>query len=487
MKTSFLKNSKLKKSIVTCALASVIMTSLTIAPAHFLGSSVAEAHYMTSMQEWKFGQKALEEYHRVYSDVMDGQESQLTYIEEQLVMTNHSKLQNYFDFHRDCGKTYKRTLDFPELSTEPSINSYSLPGGVTIVTNGMWKMIYHDQSYLDGDRLNHSFDENSEMAFVLGHEFGHFEKEHFLKKFDSETNWNVLLSVGSQNANAGYMTQELAQAGLNFIQKLMHRQNSLDNEYEADAESLEFSSNSQDYSAAGGIIFFNDLLKYENAHPFQDSWEYPHPDTINRRERVADFIKKQSGNRVTFSTDYEKAYLDNNEINISKSDRENIAWAGNIAKAIDLDVTHLMFAPYITISRPYNANNKDNDNLHYYYDSKEKTNVYGLHRNASNEMQGYILLGTIDGNYAHYDNLARKNNGEKVVIRYDDKTEATSTTAEQKNFEKVKELGIAINKDMKFNCVKEDNRDKISTINASYDLAKDNHLSHTKLKNQKDN
>lgn len=308
-----------------------------------LSCNVSFAHYMSSEQERQFGEAAVREYARqTNTRDMSPRVQELEDIQFKLSANNSVLSRDY----KYAGRYLQDVLIWSDMS----VNAQSFPGGITLINQGMWNFIFTDNARTDdwkNDQVNHVAATKNAMAFVVAHEFGHFANEDFLRKNDAEQNLSMFYSLLGQNTDP---TAQLAGMTQDFVSKMTHRGNSAKYEHQADQKALEFTENSWDYNAGGGLIFFDRLLKLEDkSNDKKDSYEYPHPLTQNRFDRVCDFIKDQSAGRVVIDSTGKVKIENKPFVSVSDhtgvSDREQTFQdAGAIAKAIKFDVNYIVYA-----------------------------------------------------------------------------------------------------------------------------------------------
>ncbi len=139
---------------------------------------------------------------------------------------------------------------------EDSPNAFALPGGAILVTSG----------------LIAKAESENELAFVLGHELGHFHNRDHLKALGRGVLFNLILSMGGMSG--GEAVSLLGTTGL-----LTERHFSRDQERAADRFGLELLYKEYGH-VAGGTDFFKklssrsdaggNLAKFADTHPVSE-------------------------------------------------------------------------------------------------------------------------------------------------------------------------------------------------------------------------
>jgi len=135
----------------------------------------------------------------------------------------------------------------------PHVNAAAMPGGVILVTSGLLEKVRAEQ----------------ELAFVLGHELGHFQGRHHLRRLGRGFAWSlglaVLLGSGAPTPDLGHLAAGLTARGFDREQ-----------EGEADAFGLELVH--AEYGTVGSSLDFferldedgflaEELAAYLSTHP----------------------------------------------------------------------------------------------------------------------------------------------------------------------------------------------------------------------------
>ncbi|MFK8051815.1 MAG: M48 family metallopeptidase [Woeseiaceae bacterium] len=150
-----------------------------------------------------------------------------------------------------------------EITDNPEPNAMALPGGLIIVTSGLLE----------------SIESENELAFVLGHELGHFRNRDHLRRMGRLTLLGILYTAVSRSGDIGFNISELTLRGFNRQQ-----------EAEADQFGLELT-----YALYGHVNaswhFFERLD--QSSQGFMTGYLDSHPQTAAR----IDDIKQTAYNR----------------------------------------------------------------------------------------------------------------------------------------------------------------------------------------------
>ena len=293
----------------------LVITLLTTSVTFF---SSVEAHLLSCAEEYGIGNEAITQY-RAENNVESS--PKLNQIMSVLLEANTNR-QN----------TDQRKFQEIELSNENTVNAFSFPGGWTIVTEQM-------MDYTNGGS------EDSTLAFVVGHEYGHFINEDYLRKYDKQFGTSTLFDwAGAFGGFNGPYDQLYADAAKDLLTTLNARQMNFRTEQQADEKAFELLCNTEEYSPGGGAVFFHRLVEDEKVTgKVKQNFTYPHSASDVRLKRVLDQMKKISKGRVEFKNN--KFYLDgklfgptgvvppSSDGKLTGIERTYIL-AGNIAKAI---------------------------------------------------------------------------------------------------------------------------------------------------------
>lgn len=204
------------------------------------------------------------------------------------------------------------------------INAYSVPGGHIYVTKG----IVEKATFVD------------ELAFVIGHEFGHDMNEHYMKTIDDIGKAEVGVAILGSIFKVKQSTMNWTYT---FTYIAMRRGYGFAKEHEADRYGFQLLADSG-YNVGGGAVFFHKLLIMEQKNQNRSTtlsnevgnYLSPHPKSDTRLNEQLDFIKDFSKGHVSVSDS--KIYIDGKfafaPIGTQKCDRYERAYliAGNIAR-----------------------------------------------------------------------------------------------------------------------------------------------------------
>ncbi len=205
-----------------------------------------------------------------------------------------SELDRYI---QNLGKEMAKVTHRPGLPYEfkvldtPVVNAFAVPGGYIYFTRGI--LAY--------------FNNEAELAGVMGHELGHIAARHSAVQYSRSTLANLGLGVGSMLSERFRQYAGLAQFGVGMLFLKFSR----DNERQADDLAVEYSIKTG-YEAQAMADFF-ETLKRLNPGSGQSAlpqWFSTHPNPENRvqavREKSAAWKVKASGSRYVYNA---KSYL----------------------------------------------------------------------------------------------------------------------------------------------------------------------------------
>lgn len=322
-----------------------------------MNSSVVEAHFMTSAEERSIGQNAVAQVEQKYDTSVD---DDLIEIQRRLILCNPAYL-NWND------GAHKRWLAPMKMYHSDSPNAFMLPGGYSYMADSMVNFMntvqndgYINKHYLRPMNKSNIYN-TSAVAFVMGHEFGHWAGKDHLETYDKQFGLNMLLSFFG--GNAGSVGGMVAQtAGVNIVDTLIDRQMSFNQEKGADEWGLKFLENVPEYSIGGALMKFDRFLRLEEIR-FPDgkrpkNFRNPHPQTMKRYQRVIKYIENSSNGRVKI--DNGDLYVDNQLIPLDgRADvvsKERVFYvAGQIATAIKKDMFHPRNLKFVSVPKSIDA------------------------------------------------------------------------------------------------------------------------------------
>jgi len=184
---------------------------------------------------------------------------------EQYGIYNDQNLQNYIS---ELGKRFAPITHRPELPYSfkvldtDVINAFAVPGGYVYFTRGI--LTY--------------FNDEAQLAGVLGHELGHVTARHSAKQMSRAQIFQIGLGVGSILSESVRKVSGIANFGVGMLFLKFSR----DNERQADDLGVEYSSK-VGFDANGMAEFFETL---ERMHPKDGNalpaWFSTHPNPENR-------------------------------------------------------------------------------------------------------------------------------------------------------------------------------------------------------------
>ena len=322
-----------------------------------MNSNVVEAHFMTSAEERSIGQNAATQVEQKYDTSVD---DDLIEIQRRLILCNPAYL-NWND------GAHKRWLAPMKMYHSDSPNAFMLPGGYSYMADSMVNFMntvqndgYINKHYLRPMNKSNIYN-TSAVAFVMGHEFGHWAGKDHLETYDKQFGLNMLLSFFG--GNAGSVGGMIAQtAGVNIVDTLVDRQMSFNQEKGADEWGLKFLENVPEYSTGGALMKFDRFLRLEEIR-FPDgkrpkNFRNPHPQTMKRYQRVIKYIENSSSGRVKI--DNGDLYVDNQLIPLDgRADvvsKERVFYvAGQIATAIKKDMFHPRNLKFVSVPKSIDA------------------------------------------------------------------------------------------------------------------------------------
>lgn len=369
-----------KKIILTGILSATFSIGLgfTLAPNAICG--VAEAHFMSSAEEHSIGQSAVQKVEAEYETSFD---DDLAYIQRRIVESNPEYLNVNDGVH-------KRWLSPMKMYHSDSPNAFMLPGGYGYMADSMVNFMntYQNDGYINNNRTRYLNGANiyntSAVAFVMGHEFGHWAGKDHLEGYDKQFGLNFL--VGIFGGQAGSIGGAMAQSfGVNLVDTLIDRQMSFNQEKGADEWGLKFLENVPEYSTGGALMKFDRFLRLEEIR-YPDgkrpkNFRNPHPETQKRFDRTMDYIRKSSNNRVDVIGS--ELYVDGTKIPVyGREDivqRERVFYiAGQIAAAIKHDMFHERNVHFVPVPDSPVASDRNKENEGYLFvvnDAQTETKI----------------------------------------------------------------------------------------------------------------
>lgn len=187
---------------------------------------------------------------------------------------------------RHVGRRLARMCDRQEVDYEfyvldtEEVNAFAAPGGFIFVTRGLMATIADD----------------SELAFVLGHEIGHVVRKHSLHEIQKSLMISGVLTLFL----SGKTVSDNQWLGL--VNGLVSMKRSRSNEYEADWQGVNLTVLSG-FSPFGSVSFFGKLEKLSGSGGSRTldkvaAFFSTHPPTPDRINRARDVMKEFSGRTI---------------------------------------------------------------------------------------------------------------------------------------------------------------------------------------------
>jgi predicted Zn-dependent protease len=167
----------------------------------------------------------------------------------------------------------------------PVVNAFAVPGGYIYVTRGILSLMNSE----------------AELAVVLGHELGHVNARHSMKRLSNTMMAQIGLVAGSVVSKTFADIANLAGAGL----QLLFLQYSRDDEREADSLGVSYSRSGQ-YNPSKMIDFFGALEKMGDLSGGQSlpGFLSTHPLTSERIENTRAMIQETDSGLMVRGQDY---------------------------------------------------------------------------------------------------------------------------------------------------------------------------------------
>jgi predicted Zn-dependent protease len=185
-------------------------------------------------------------------------------IQAQYGVYANDDIQQWFSGHgTDMAKiSHRKKLPWTfTVLDSPVINAFAVPGGYVYVTRGIL-------SY---------FNDEAQMAGVLGHELGHVTARHTAARYSKSQVASIGLALGSIFSEEFAQWADLASLGT----QLLFLKFSRDNERQADTLGVEYSSE-VGYDATHISDFFQTLERLRPEGGSLPAWQSTHPDPGDR-------------------------------------------------------------------------------------------------------------------------------------------------------------------------------------------------------------
>jgi predicted Zn-dependent protease len=195
---------------------------------------------------------------------------------------------------------------FAVLDT-PVVNAFAVPGGYVYVTRGILALMNSE----------------AELAVVLGHELGHINARHSVRRISKMMLFQIGLGVGSVLSETFAKLSGAASVGI----QLLFLQYSRDDERQADALGVEYSRKGS-YNPGEMISFFQSLQKYGDlsggGHRLP-GFLSTHPLTAERIDNTKETLQAEDKtlttghnaylnriNNIIFGNDPQQGYVEDN-------------------------------------------------------------------------------------------------------------------------------------------------------------------------------
>ncbi|WP_033171132.1 M48 family metalloprotease [Selenomonas sp. ND2010] len=206
------------------------------------------------------------------------------------------------------------------LNPDKSFNAFCGMGHVMSVNRGAFERVSCDD----------------ELAFVVGHEMGHGQKDHTAKSILKSADKKLLAQIASQSLGGTQLTDTICQMGMNISKAHSDK----GREWEADNLSWEYMTHTNYNLGAGAAVWQRMLEEYgDNAQRGLNLWFNPsdHPNHAARRDNYVKKLEAYSGKHVTAKNgdvfvNGKKFVTPMAQENISSEERSYLVM-GNLARA----------------------------------------------------------------------------------------------------------------------------------------------------------
>lgn len=187
-----------------------------------------------------------------------------------------------------------------QIVDSSQINAFALPGGYVYITRGLLARL----------------DNEAQLSAVLGHEIGHVNARHSMKRMQSTLGFNMLLALLDQAAGGSKSYQEwrgLIKTGSSVAFAAVSLGYGRDNEFEADALGTKY-ANKAGYDPQGMVQLLELLKNLSEREPSSiEEFFMSHPKTSDRIKNVNGDIAKfppQSPNSIFNQSEYKSNISD---------------------------------------------------------------------------------------------------------------------------------------------------------------------------------
>ena len=206
------------------------------------------------------------------------------------------------------------------LNPDKSFNAFCGMGHVMSVNRGAFETVSCDD----------------ELAFVVGHEMGHGQKDHTAKSILKSADKKLLAQISSQSLGGNQLTDTICQMGMNISKAHSDK----GREWEADNLSWEYMTHTN-YNLGAGAAVWQRMIE-ESGDQVQKGinlWFNPsdHPNHVARRDNYVKKLEAYSGKHVTAKNgdvfvNGKKFVMPAAQENISSEERSYLVM-GNLARA----------------------------------------------------------------------------------------------------------------------------------------------------------
>jgi len=229
-----------------------------------------------------------------------------------------------------------------QVLDSPMVNAFACPGGFIFVTRGLLERA----------------DNEAELATILGHELGHVNAYHSVKRLQAVLGTVIIMAIVFENSEKVRDYQDYVTIAWQLIMLGYSRLN----EYQADQLGLYYSAHAG-YDSFQMVPFFEKLKEEHGEMPRLLSWLSTHPRTSDRIERVpavvAQYHLNQNADPELGTERYQRIVRKKLDGNLEYDVRDVFHLMLDAFRAEEIDE----FMKYIDPN--YNANGEDYDALRY--------------------------------------------------------------------------------------------------------------------------
>ena len=276
-------------------------------------ANISEAYVISDNDEHLYGEYIADEY----ANGVRSWDNQFIYgIQKELVESNPKTL-NFKD------GIHSRYLYPAKESSVNEVDAVTLPSGRIFLSTQLidFAMTIPSIEKIDYQNLSNYTEESiyqrSMLAGVIAHEASHWYNRDFQNKVDKfygkEGLQNLLGNTWSEPSPENLIS---LMADIAYNKTKINAEFSVEREFMADRQALEFLNNCNRFSTGSLVSFLYRLDKHEKRYDLKGvniniENEYnPHPDTLERIHRLEKQISDHSYGRITFNN--QKVYVDGN-------------------------------------------------------------------------------------------------------------------------------------------------------------------------------